>query len=416
MLGLKNAGLEKKFSLQYEAAVNCCSVTAIVYALSSLPEQSPLSVDDLFRCVKLPLSFVVDRGLTLAQAFDVSVRAVNSLPSFIFSTYFVECYFMDNKFSTFNGFKKGLKSSLCHSNEALIANFDLSTAHGGSHFTGWGGHFCLIGGLAVASDVVMCDTSVEFGHIWKTKLRMLYNAMRKYDKTSGQSRGLIRIARKGAVRPLPGLASCCKAVDWYNPPHKGFQVLFLKRFIPDNPSQFNTAQYITGFSASALALTALGLPCSSDDIIKITGISIDRLLKVPPHGPQISDIVSDYLCICNAGEYFVSSSVVPKNTPDALISFLSHSTSMNAVVAINLDYMIAKKNDYFYPSESDSQCSVAWYILTAINTENREAVIVDTHSIRSTRLWQCSWNALFKAVLGSSETRALCFQKKINLA
>ena len=399
-------GMHRKMALHYEQAIHCCSVTAIAHGLSSLSDQAQLSVDDLFHRLRIPVSFVVDRGLTLAQAFDLVVRAIHTLPNLGSDRYFVESYFMDDHVATLTGFQQSITESLNLDHEVLIANFDLCTAHGGSEYRDWGGHFGLMGGLSEAGDVIMCDTSNEFGRWWQTTSKMLFKAMVHHDSASGRSRGFIRIAKQGSVRPLPGLASSCTSVDWNNPTQP-----LLPRFIPSDHSHFTKSRNITGVSAAALALTALGLSCQHDDIIQDTGQSVEYILKNTLSAGYLCNMSSHYVSQHAPLHYIIRALAIPIDTSELLWQFLRYHSHRDSIVALHFDFNVAHHGANIKPRRDDDSSGPAeWYIVAMIDKE--EVVIADTHSITASRLWRCTMHRLFNAVLASNERRLVVFQRQ----
>ena len=151
---------------------------------------------------------------------------------------------------------------------------------------------------------------------------------------------------------------------------------------------------MTGACAAALSLTAFGHPCSPDDIIRGSGLSIDHLLKHQMSAADIKAMMDAYRGDCTTVP-------VPTQSAEALSRFLLKNTSLDSIVLMHLDFNIVHGFPIKAYDDPDSHGPIEWYIVASVAPE---LAIVDTHSISATRIWTCSIHQLLYAVQASPET------------
>jgi hypothetical protein len=152
-------------------------------------------VDEIFQYARLPSEFLVHHDRTLAETFDVAVRAVAAHPQLGSDKYFVECYYLDKDLSSFSGFKQAVRASVNSVDDVLIANFSVGLARGG---TMRGGHFSVVGDVRLGPEgssecaIVIVDVlPSKYGRAWQTDAKMLFDAM--VDKDDSRSRHSISV-------------------------------------------------------------------------------------------------------------------------------------------------------------------------------------------------------------------------------
>jgi hypothetical protein len=66
--------------VEFQQPIRCCNVTALAYGLTVLG--FPMAIDDIFYATRLPVSSVLDDGMTLAETYDTALRLMKaaSLP------------------------------------------------------------------------------------------------------------------------------------------------------------------------------------------------------------------------------------------------------------------------------------------------------------------------------------------------
>lgn len=120
---------------EFQQPVSCCNITALAYAFTALGV--PTSVDDIFSKARLPTSFVINDGMTLAETFDAACRFICGARA----PFFVECYHFDEGVVDEAAFWKAAKAETRDASDIWVLNFSVKIAHGRD--TG-GGHFSLL--------------------------------------------------------------------------------------------------------------------------------------------------------------------------------------------------------------------------------------------------------------------------------
>ena len=250
--------LEKraKSVMQYhfQQAFNCCQVTTVAYALSTLG--FPTSPDDIFWSVEVDIDTAVDEGMTLSETHELALRYINKLGLPVF----VEAYHFDEQANlTPDDLWDACWEDGKNGNKDVIAlNFHSGIAHGREHGCG---HFSLLlGAIPDTRELIVSDVHpLKYGAHWAAPVAQMFAAMALKDQEIGRARGLLRFGRhgQGLERPMPTLRRANRLVDWIAPqdPYIGTH---LQRYIPRKWSSFMGASNMEGPSAVALACNALG--------------------------------------------------------------------------------------------------------------------------------------------------------------
>jgi len=181
----------------FQQPINCCNITAVALSLTALG--FACDVNDLFKSCSLPVSYIVDDGVTLGELYDVA-------SSYIFAEGLrdeigVELYYFDRAVMTTQDLFNAIAESdrVGGDSDILVANFGVGIAHGNPQLNG--GHFGLIAKCNQSTGLVhMIDVHPEkYGKIWVTSIDRLYDAMTDYDGSSLRSRGLMRFIVKKDV-------------------------------------------------------------------------------------------------------------------------------------------------------------------------------------------------------------------------
>jgi gamma-glutamylcyclotransferase (GGCT)/AIG2-like uncharacterized protein YtfP/glutaredoxin-related protein/3-polyprenyl-4-hydroxybenzoate decarboxylase len=196
----------------FQQPINCCNITAAALSLTALGFSC--EVNDFFKNCALPVSYVVNEGMTLGELYDVACTYIYSQG--LREEVGVQAYFFDEEITA----EQHLIDSIAESdrvggdNDILVANFGVNIAHGESALGG--GHFALIAKCNPSTGLIhMMDVHPEkYGKMWVTTTRRLYESMAEHDGSSMRSRGLMRFVARNAVNTrLETLVRECIVVD-----------------------------------------------------------------------------------------------------------------------------------------------------------------------------------------------------------
>ena len=135
-----------------QQTINTCNLASIVLALKSL--KIDCSVDDIFSALRLPIGWVIDGGLTLAQVFNILVKISGSTyegERLVQDKVTVECFHFDEEVANLSDFSDFLECSLAKKDNVLVVNFNTKIARG---LEKGGGHFSVISGYDEATRMV----------------------------------------------------------------------------------------------------------------------------------------------------------------------------------------------------------------------------------------------------------------------
>lgn len=237
----------------FQQAYNCCQVTTVAYALSSLGFST--TPDDIFWSVEVDIDTAVHEGMTLSETHELALRYINKLGLPVF----VEAYHFDEQANLEpDDLWDACWEDGKHGDKTVIAlNFHSGVAHGREH---GGGHFSLLlGAIPETHELIVSDVHpLKYGAHWATPVTQMFAAMALKDQDIGRARGLLRFGRhgQGLQRPLPALRSANRLVDWIAPldPYIGAH---LQRYIPKKWFTFMGASNMEGPSAVSLACNVL---------------------------------------------------------------------------------------------------------------------------------------------------------------
>lgn len=186
---MPNKDLESIKLSEFQQPLRCCNVTALAYALSALGY--PTSVDDLFFVTKLPISSVLDDGMTLAETYDTCLKYIETagLPLLTRVEHF------DKSTMTFDAFLKEVENAVMNTNDIHILNFNTKIAHNNQALEG--GHFSLLADYdSTTGEITVADTNPKrYTRFWKCSTKRMYDACVDKDSASDRSRGMIVIQK-----------------------------------------------------------------------------------------------------------------------------------------------------------------------------------------------------------------------------
>ena len=268
--------------------INCCNITAAALSLTALG--FPCEVNDIFKRCGLPVSYVVNDGMTISELYDVASSYVYA--EGLRDEIGVELYFFDKAVMT----KQDLFNAIAESDrvggdkDILVANFGVDIAHGNSDLSG--GHFALIAKCNQSTGLVhMMDVHPEkYGKIWVTSIDRLYRSMTDHDNSSMRSRGLMRfIVKKEVNVRLDALAkSDCYPVN-------------CTQYIDLTPEKRRAIFSRSSTNLNSLCVLSMGIsllgnqPIDVDQILVAADLSYTEALTFETTSEQLNIVANDYL-------------------------------------------------------------------------------------------------------------------------
>lgn len=181
---------ERISMLEFQQPVRCCNVTALAYGMTVLGYR--MTIDDIFYTTRLPVSSVLDDGMTLAETYDTALRLMKAakLP------VSVRCVHFDRPEATLAWFTEELGRAAADDRDIHLLNFNVNIAH---DTTLGGGHFALLADYdAAAGEIMLADVNPrKYTRFWKCPVERMYKACVDKDSASERSRGLMVLRREG---------------------------------------------------------------------------------------------------------------------------------------------------------------------------------------------------------------------------
>lgn len=180
----------------FQQSINCCSVTAAALSMTALGFSC--EVNDIFRKVNLPSSYVVNTGIAMGELFDIACNYIHTVG--LRDRVKVTPFFMDPETTSAETLMEAILESerVAGKDDIIVANFQVGIAHGRPMP---GGHFAVIAKCNPSTGLLhMMDVHPEkYGKLWVTTVGRLYDAMSDRDGSSHRARGILRFSARGAV-------------------------------------------------------------------------------------------------------------------------------------------------------------------------------------------------------------------------
>ncbi|MDI1450591.1 phytochelatin synthase family protein [Polyangium sp. 6x1] len=183
--------LERISMVEFQQPIRCCNVTALAYGLTVLG--FPTAIDDIFYATRLPVSSVLDDGMTLAETYDTALRLMRSskLPVSVRVVHF------DRPEATLAWFKEEMARAASDPQDIHLLNFNVNIAHGTAL---GGGHFALLADYDTdTGELTVGDVNPrKYTRFWKCPVERMYKACVDKDSASDRSRGVLILRKEQA--------------------------------------------------------------------------------------------------------------------------------------------------------------------------------------------------------------------------
>lgn len=363
-------------------------------------------MDEIFSALRLPTSWVVEAGLTLAQVYNLLTKLCGSQrPSECLAPgLVVECYHFDEEFADFDKFVQFLRESIGDEDDVLIGNFSTKIARDMAH---GGGHFSLISGYSQRTGLVsIADVHPQkYGANWTCSAEKLFEAMTDKDSGIGRSRGMIRVAYKNALS-ISCLDNCRSAISFFDTKLQPELRDWLARWGDLPAVAFESHLNMGGLSSLGLLLSgflsdedyaSLCLPgqISADYLAWNLRLSITSLLGTlisPRSLTNYARRACDKLDL----DLRIVTELAETETPISLFEWFEdrvgprHFTAAMVLLDLNAAFGANLMN-----TVAGSEASVLdhgaqhWCCVVGTNGEE-EIIIADPRAKTMTRLWKCS--------------------------
>ena len=401
---------------EFQQPINSCNITAAALSLTALG--FPTEVDDIFKSCALPVSYVVNEGMTIGELYDVASSHI--FAEGLRDEIGVELYYFDhdviNKQDLLNAITESDAVGGC--NDILVANFGVGLAHGNPKLKG--GHFALIAKCNKKTGLVhMMDVHPEkYGKIWVTSVDRLYGAMTDHDSSAHRARGLIRFIRKSAVENrLDALAksdcypvNCTQYMDLT--PEK-------RQHIFGRASLNMNSLYVLSMGLSFLDRHAVDV----DEILAAANISYTKALSIETTAKQLSAIANEYLTHLEFSEVecsYLCFDGAKDETKDSWFKkqLLKIANNPNSHFLVNIDYnevlghtAIGELNSVY---RETAPLKEFWVACIDYSYENDVVILADM-SVASSQIWRAPRTKVFRGIK-EAETLGLVLLEKANPA
>jgi gamma-glutamylcyclotransferase (GGCT)/AIG2-like uncharacterized protein YtfP/glutaredoxin-related protein/3-polyprenyl-4-hydroxybenzoate decarboxylase len=402
----------------FQQPINCCNITAAALSLTALGFSC--EVNDFFKNCALPVSYVVNEGMTLGELYDVACTYIYTQG--LREEVGVQAYFFDEEITT----EQHLIDSIAESdrvggdNDILVANFGVNIAHGESALGG--GHFALIAKCNPSTGLIhMIDVHPEkYGKMWVTTTKRLYESMAEHDGSSMRSRGLMRfVARKAISTRLETLVRECIVVD-------------STRYLELSPEKrrkiFNrSSTNLNSLCVLSLSMGILGHREVDEDIIlAAANISYTAALTYETTAEELSRVANKYLA--QSGDHGISCQFYQYDRLDAgqsgskkqwfknQMQKLGSEDGLHLLVNINFNEVLG----YTAIHAADNAMKETpllkefWCICLDYDSISDIVTMADM-SPATSQVWQAPLNNLFRGLRENDQPAVLCLARNHTL-
>jgi phosphopantothenoylcysteine synthetase/decarboxylase/gamma-glutamylcyclotransferase (GGCT)/AIG2-like uncharacterized protein YtfP/glutaredoxin-related protein len=385
--------------LDFQQPINCCNITAAALSLTALG--FTCDVNDIFEHCALPVSYVVNDGMTLGELYDVASSYVYAAG--LRDEVGVELYHFDEALVCKQDLRDAIEESgrLGGASDSLVANFDVGIAHGNPAISG--GHFALIAKCNQSTGLVhMMDVHPEkYGKIWVTSIDRLFEAMVDHDSSAMRGRGMLRfIIKKDVKVRLDALANsecypenCTQYIDLT--PEK-------RRHIFSRSS--------TNLNSFCVLSMGLGIldnhPVDVDEILGAAQLTYTEALSFETTTEQLARFANDYLSHAGINNLACSlHSFADSNEESAEVwlkkELLTIAKNPKAYLMVNIDYnsVIGFSSIHSAPNQyrETPLLKEYWCVCVDYLFESDTVILADMNSATS-QVWRAPRENLFRGL------------------
>ena len=397
---------------EFQQPINCCNITAAALSLTALGFQT--DVNDIFKSCALPVSYVVNDGMTIGELYDVASSHIYA--EGLRDEIGVELYYFDEDVVTNEDLFKAIAESnnVGGDSDILVANFNVGIAHGNPELKG--GHFALIAKCNKSTGLVhMMDVHPEkYGKIWVTSIERLYNSMSDHDSSAQRARGLMRfIIKKDVDVRLDALAksdcfpvNCTQYIDLT--PEK-------RRHIFGRASTNLNSLYVLSMGLSFLDNHAIDV----DEILYAANISYTEALSIETTAQELTNIANKYLTgsdfsDVNCTNHFYDQTIDETKEGWFKTQLLKIANNANAHFLVNIDYnevlghkAVGESNNQY---RETAPLKEFWVACIDYLYENDVVILADM-SPASSQIWRAPRSKVFRGLQEKSTPSIVRIEK-----
>eukprot|EP00930_Biecheleria_cincta_P059888 TRINITY_DN455_c0_g2_i4.p1 TRINITY_DN455_c0_g2~~TRINITY_DN455_c0_g2_i4.p1 ORF type:complete len:1168 (-),score=209.87 TRINITY_DN455_c0_g2_i4:83-3586(-) len=393
-------------SIECQQAINCSNLTCLEYAFRLL--EKDITVNDIFHAAELPVGWVVDKGLCLAQLTSVATEVIAKLED-----VWIESYHFDADQVNYSGFESAILSyaSRPSQEEVVICNCAMRIAHDSQK---GGGHFALLGYIEENSfgELVAMMYEVqpdEYGRTWSCPLSLLFKALQDKDGDPDvkRARGIIRLGRhrnRGNIRDgWARMSGANTYVCHCDPAFDDETRSWLATWGSLPADSFEAATNIGGVAVAALALTGMtGKVTDPDEIVRVLDLDYTKILNQVLDADHTSGLINKYVREIESDleeakfdSVFAKTIDLGQDAQEFLSTLLLSMThdSHRSVVMLLLDVNLAKSSSIVV-ADANSEANVLshgaahWAIAVEVDVDHDTIIFADPKSKMLQRLWR----------------------------
>jgi len=384
---------------EFQQPINSCNVTSIAYALTALGY--PTTVNQVFTKAKLPVGYVTNDGMTIAETWEAAVRYVEAqnLP------VIVECYHFDSDVVTLEAFEKDLIVSLQDRSDILVANFSVKIAHS---WNVGGGHYSLIADYnPETKELTIAEVHPKkYGRDWNCPVDRLFNAMVDKDSSSGRARGVLRffdVRSKIEFLPLDNLRFASRSFAWTR--DDVFDRNLLKRCIGHaelSEMGRNVGDIVCIGDCGFGCLVDSGIDVDVDAILQIIEDYV-RIFSNCLTGLELVDISHQVILAKNLNSISVDLVKIPPNK-DAILELLK-TINENVVLCVRMNDNKKVNSSILEQPDPKLEASIFnkgihnWNSIVALSRDSNNVAILNPQYLVFSRIISVSVDQLIDAVV-----------------
>eukprot|EP00930_Biecheleria_cincta_P059886 TRINITY_DN455_c0_g2_i2.p1 TRINITY_DN455_c0_g2~~TRINITY_DN455_c0_g2_i2.p1 ORF type:complete len:1164 (-),score=199.30 TRINITY_DN455_c0_g2_i2:91-3582(-) len=415
-------------SIECQQTINCSNLTCLEYAFRLLEQD--ITVNDIFHAAELPVGWVVDKGLCLAQLTSVATEVNAKLDGI-----WVESYHFDEDQVNYSDFESAILSysSRPSQEEVVICNCAMRIAHESKK---GGGHFALLGYIEQNSCgelvAVMYEVQPdEYGRTWSCPLTLLFKAMQDKDGDPDvkRARGIIRLGRhrnRGDIRDgWARMSGANTYVCHCDPAFDDETRSWLSTWGSLPADSFEAVLNIGGVAVAALALTGMtGKLTDTDEMMRVLDVDYTVILNQVLDADHTSGLINKYILEVGSElqeANFDSVNAKPIDLGQDAQEFFFALTQVMAdgqsVVLLLFDVNLAKSSSIIVV-DANSEANVLshgaahWAVAVQADTDSDTIVFADPKAKMLQRLWRASASDVWLGLQAMGSSTGVLVKRK----